>query len=286
MSELSLKRFVEMIDQGDFISMLFLILVLYIIGSWLTEKSPQAKQTAKKCSGITLLLYFIYAWVVDGAMHADVILSLLFRSLQAAGFIYGTSLIGYAVYSFGKSHFIDAAQEKIAQAKSAREKQIADEHQEKLDAEKAIEDQKQRDVAARLSRDKAAEQQALAHQADETESFRENVRFDLLLEYKSLRKEIQEILPEAEFREMIDVALNSKNAIEIRRRIGRLRKLLTSTREESVPKEQTLESISQEFTDRRADIEASPYDQVRKDKLIQMLNFQESMRINRLNKID
>jgi len=277
-----MSSLIELIEQGDFLYLLFIAALLYYVGQMAVAHNPQSKKSGQGIFLLTLVVYALFEISRFGIYDAEGLLSILFRGLIAAGMMLGISWILLSASAF---LFSPTEQATRSLQESRRKSQL---EKDRKKQEREFEQQRQRDqkewerkAPERERRQKKQQQAEQKCKADQHK--REEIRLSCQLLYDQHTHELQQRFPRDRLVEYFDQYLSDSFPIEIVEQRGKLLKeMIESSLEQTAGNKQkfaSLNEIAAYFQEQRKEIESLNYDEPTKQSFISSLNDQEDRTI-------
>ena len=278
---------IELIDDGDFCSLSFLILLAFLAGGAMVNGKEKLQLWGKHAAAAAFVCYAAYGWYTFQPTTAEDWIGITIRGAFAAGLVLGLSWIVLAVVTFvyrsTAENPIRTARNWMSRAKRRRAQQEAAERRQ---WEAEIREQQQREQAEREAAAREREVQEKAAKASETAQHKiKYARTECELLYNGYAAELESLLPRKEFERFLRKHLSASQSPE---HIDRYATLLKQTiqRYLKIAKRRpssfkNIPEIAGHFQDARREIDELPYDEETKQTLVAYLSMAEQQAIER-----
>ncbi len=246
----------EMLDHGDARSLLFLIAILSLVGSKMTETSDSVQRWGWRLAAAAFLAYAVYAGIVQQPAAAEDWVGVILRGLLAGGLALGFSWIALSAVAFLLRCPIAFIQSRIRALKAA--------------AVRRREEQQRwaRDQAQWQHPDLEAERRAQQHQQSiaqgEAKRRRTNARACAALTYSLHASKLQHRFSQQMFDDFVARYMGDDQLPEdVERRGEELSQTLQKHLAEAEPPEdnRTLADLAQWFIEQKTHVESLPVDE-------------------------
>jgi hypothetical protein len=260
-----------------------LLVILALLADQVWKRRPKVKSASIRAGAAAFAIYVMLMIANFGEFEAGFLLRILWRGLLAGALMTGAAAVVISVVVVLLDEPLTWVRSQIRTAVYSVRRERDDRRQRELDAARA---------AAALERERlfAPEREKARRAAEgdarrrhDLERLRDRLRYDLSLDFKRIRKLDPEILTSDEFTAHLEHALVPNDHTEIDRRVAALRDVFAAVLS-NAPKTHTFQSLAQEFIDRHADIDRSPYPDEIKDKLHRWVNLQGEHEIEHLRR--
>ena len=277
-----MNSLIELIEQGDFLTLLFMAAVLYYVGQMAVANDPQSKRRGQGIFLVSFVAYGLLEISRYGIQDAEGLLSIIFRGLIAAGMLLGISWILLSTSAF---LFSPTEQAKRSLQESRRKSQ---QKKERIKQEQEEEQRKQRDQkewerkAPERERQQTERQQAEQKQKVDQHQ-REEIRLSCQLLYDQHATELQDRFPRERFKDYFAQYLPDEFPLETVQQRGKLLKEMIDSSLEKVEgnkqKYSSLNEIAAYFQEQKKEIESLDYDESSRQSFLSSLNHQEDRAI-------
>ncbi len=271
----------DMVEYGDPMSTLLMIGVLLVVGRIISGRSPEASRFSKQVAGLTFVLYLVFRVSSGEADLADDPLGLAWGGALAAGLLGSITLVAYPGLRFLWQGLLMPVKRQVARlfhGLFAAPKKMG------TSLMKPIRRRQERALEKKLRPEREAAEQAqldATQRAQQFESYRDTLRYDLRLKFRSLQ-EANSMFDEDQFESMLEATLSPASQDEINRRTEMLNEQLNSCAPHELP--QDITGIAAHFHKLRIDLEEAPYPDAQKRKLTRWYTMQETIAVNRFIK--
>ena len=282
-----MRMIIDLIDDGDFCSLSFLILIVIVAGAAMVNGKEKLHLRGKHAAAAAFVCYAAYGWYIFQPATAEDWIGITIRGAFAAGLVLGLSWIVLAVvvfaYRYTAENPIRTVRNRISRAKRQKAEQ---EETERRQREAEIREQQQREQAEREARQREREAKERAAKAsEEAEHKTKFARTECELLYNGYATELESLLPSEEFEHFLKKHLSASQPPE---RIDRYATLLKKTiqRYLKIAKRRpssfkNIPEIASHFQDVRKEIDELPYDEETKQTLVAHLSMAEEQAIER-----
>ncbi len=276
-----LESLFDTVEYGDTGSTLLIIGVLLVVGRVVSGRTPESNRFAKQIAGFSFLLYLTIRVWDGGASLADDPVATAWNGALVAAMVGAMALIAYPALSFLWNGLLRPVQKHLTRligGMIAFPHRLSAwllqpfRHRRALALEKSL--QPEREAAERAQQTAEARNRQL-------EDYRDKLRYDLRLKYRSLQ-ETAAIFDEEQFETMLSTTLHPETKMEIDRRKNSLNELLDSCAKEGLP--QDIGGIAAHFQKLRIDLEETSYPDPQKRKLLRWYSMQEEIAVTRFMK--
>ena len=282
--------FMNMIEDGDAASSLFLLVCLSCIGRRVLESRPNLAGWCRRIGFGSLLAYVAYRSVTERPTNPDQLLWILLRGLLAAAFVTTVTWIVLpvcvSVWSVTVGRFMKAAgvAHQATQARQQERRVAAQRHRERMVNSRNVErhtperDRQQQEAEARARVDRDA--------AESANRKREEARLRSELLYERHARQLASSFPRERFEQFVERYMSDTTAAElVVQREQLLREMIVdSLGTATAPKFPSMTELAAYFAARRQEIDSLPHAEEVKDTYRVQLNKQEDEALRRFLK--
>lgn len=282
--------FLNIIEDGDLCSSLFLLLILYWIGGHVVNSYPGLARWGWRVALGVFLNYVAFRVITLAPTTPEELLWIVLRGLMAAAFVSALTWIllpvCMAIWTATGRRFIAAArvasetarkhQHETHLAEQRRQEQLTRTLEfERLAPERQLQ-QKEAEARARVERDAA---ETASRRREEAQ-----LRSELL--YERHARQLTSSFPRERFEQFMDRYLSADTPPELVERREQLLKemILDSLGTTTAPKFASMTELAAFYADQRKEIEKLPHDEDAKDAYRIQLNKQEDEALRKLLK--
>ncbi len=272
----------DLIDQGEFLSLIFIAVLLYLVGQMAISNSSQLMKWGYGISLLGFIVYVLIAVKQHGAGSAESILSIISRGLIAAGMLLGSCWILFSALAFliaPVKHWKHSLQNSQRELQRKKEQELATQAEEETRRNKQQEWERaapERENQQRLK--KQTEQQRIEHQHR-----REAARLDCQLFYDQHAPQLQERFPRERISEYFEQYLCDLFPAElVENRAKQLIGMIESSLEQAGGNKQRFASlieIASYFEQQKQEIMSLNYDGSTRQSFLSSLALQEDQAI-------
>lgn len=272
----------ELIEQGETLSLIFIVAVLYYVGQTAIAHNRQLKKWGFRIALLTLIAYTLFEVSRNGIYDTTGLLAIVLRGLILAGMTLGMSWIVLAALGF---LFAPLSQIKSSWRASLMQRQHNKTHKQRERAEEERRRHEQDEwnrTAPQRERQQSEQQQAEAQrQADQLQ--REEVRLKCQLLYDQHAPALQERFPRERLAEYFEQYLTDAFPPQLVETRAELLKEMILTSLEGTGKNRLrfacLNEIAAHFQEQKQEIESLNYDEQTRQSFLSSLNVQEDRAI-------
>ncbi len=280
--------FLNIVEEGDVVSILMLLLCLSFIGSRSIHSRPNQAQWSGRIGMATLLAYTVYRGITMGPTTPEELLWILLRGLLAAGFVTTVCWILLPVVVGVWSRTVEktlhaaraasvASQKRLSEQRAAtqrlRELQAAARQQERIGPEW---ERQQQDAEERTRIERAT--------AETANRRREEARLRSELFYERHARQLAASFPRERFEQFVQRYLSGDTAPElVEQREELLKEMIVDSlgTKGTNPKFASITELSAFYAARREEIDNLPHSDEIKDAYSVELNKQEDESLRR-----
>ncbi len=280
--------FFEYVESNDGASLLFVLLILWLIGERTIQALPNGRHWGRRAAYLTLLYYVGDRLWSSSMGNADDVLAYLFRGLIAAGYVCSVMWILLPLASFSYHHTLGWAFRSLKtlwratiQRISASWRCLEDEerqHQEQFAAER-LRPEREREAAERerLTREQAA-------RAIQDKRRREDARLKVILLWQTHSRTLATMFPRDQLDALLNAYTSKTEPVEesehrCQQLTETLQQCLRNAGVSDRPPFQTFTDVAAHFERRGSEIQNLALSQEEKDALLSALNEEKSQAI-------